>query len=113
MTYSEELQDPPTTTPKPIAAPNIIELTKQLRYFTRSLYKRAGSKTAKDQGNAKRVRAMIIQIISGIDKDKLDLNELKDLLGDDFETVFLTEVIAGIYIPCIYKEVINDPKYIE
>jgi hypothetical protein len=48
MTYSEELQDPPTTTPKLIAAPDITEPAKQLRYFTHSSHKRAGSETTKD-----------------------------------------------------------------
>ena len=56
---------------------------------------------------------MIVQIISGIDNDKLDLNELKDFLGEDFETAFPTKVIASIDIPRIYKEAINDPKYIK
>src|ERR1035438_3818552 len=37
-----------TATPKPVAAPNITEPAKQLRYFIRSIRKRAGSKTAKD-----------------------------------------------------------------
>ena len=56
---------------------------------------------------------MIAQIISGIDNNKLDLNELKDFLGDDFETVFPTKVIASIDVPRIYREAINDSKYIE
>jgi hypothetical protein len=48
MTYSEEPQDSPTTTSKPITAPNITEPTKQPRYFIHSLYKRAGSETTED-----------------------------------------------------------------
>jgi hypothetical protein len=113
MTYSEKPQNPPTATPEPVAAPNITEPAEQPRYFTRSARKRAGSETAEDQGNAKRVRAMIAQIISGMDKDELDLDEPKDLLSNDFETAFPAEVIAGIHIPRTYKEAINDPKHAE
>ncbi len=113
MTYSEELQDPPTTTPKLITAPNITEPTKQLRYFTHSLYKRAGSKTTEDQGDAKRVQVIIVQIILGIDKDELDLNKLKNSLGNNLETTFPIKVITSIYIPCIYKKAINNLKHTE
>jgi CO dehydrogenase/acetyl-CoA synthase alpha subunit len=113
MTYLEEPQDPPTTTPELIAAPNITEPTKQLRYFIHSLYKRAGSEITKDQGNAKRVQAMIVQIILGIDENKLDLDKLKNSLDNNLETTFPTKVIASIHIPCTYKEAINDSKYIE
>jgi hypothetical protein len=56
---------------------------------------------------------MITQIISGIDNDELDLDELKDVLGEDFETTFPTEVIVNIDVPRIYKEAINDLKYVE
>ena len=56
---------------------------------------------------------MIVQIISGIDNDKLDLDELKDFLGEDFETIFPTEVIVSIDVPRIYKEAINDLKYVQ
>jgi hypothetical protein len=56
---------------------------------------------------------MIAQIILGIDEDELDLNKLKNPLGNDLETAFPTKVIASIHIPCTYKKAINDPKYIE
>ena len=79
----------------------------------RLVRKRAGSKTAKQQGDAKRIRAIITQIISSIDNNELDLDELKDFLGDDFETTFPTEVIVSIDVPRTYKEAINDPKYVE
>jgi hypothetical protein len=48
-----------------------------------------------------------------MDKNKLDLNKLKNLLNNDLKTAFPTKVIASIYIPCTYKEAINDPKYTE
>jgi hypothetical protein len=113
MTYLEELQDPPTTTPKLIAAPDITEPTKQLRYFTHSSCKRAGSETTEDQGDTKRVQAIIAQIILGIDKDELDLDKLKNPLGNDLETTFPAKVITSIHIPCTYKKAINDLKHIE
>jgi hypothetical protein len=56
---------------------------------------------------------MIAQIISGMGNDEVDLNELKDLLDNDFETAFPAEVIAGIHVPQTYKEAINDPKHAE
>jgi hypothetical protein len=56
---------------------------------------------------------MIAQIILGIDEDELDLDKLKNSLGDDLETTFPTKVIASIYISCTYKKAINDPKYTE
>jgi hypothetical protein len=113
MTYSEELQDPPTTTSELIATPDITEPAKQPRYFTHSLCKRAGSETTEDQGDTKRVQAMIVQIILGMDEDELDLDKLKNPLGDNLETVFPAKVIASIYIPCTYKEAINDLKHAE
>jgi hypothetical protein len=113
MTYSEEPQDPPTTTPELIAAPDITEPAEQPRYFTHSSRKRAGSETTEDQGDAKRVQAMIAQIILGMDEDELDLDKLKNPLGNDLETAFPTKVIASIHIPCTYKEAINDPKHAE
>jgi hypothetical protein len=48
-----------------------------------------------------------------MDKDELDLNKLKNSLDNDLETIFPAKVIASIHIPCIYKEAINDLKYIE
>ena len=113
MTYLEEPLYSATAAPGPATTPDTTEPTEQLRYFIRSTRKRAGSETAEQQGDAKRVRAMITQIISGIDNDKLDLNELKDLLREDFETIFPTEIIVKIDVPRIYKEAINDPKYVE
>ncbi len=113
MTYLEELQDSPTTTLKLITTLDITEPTKQSRYFTHSLYKRAGSETTEDQGDTKRVQAIIVQIILGIDKNELDLNKLKNLLDNNLETTFPTKVIASIYIPCTYKEAINNLKHTE
>ena len=37
---------------------------------------------------------MIAQLL--LDHDDANLDELKDILGDDFETVFLTKVIVSI-----------------
>ena len=48
-----------------------------------------------------------------MNNNKLDLNELKDFLGDDFETIFPTKVIASINVPRIYREAINDLKHVE
>jgi hypothetical protein len=48
-----------------------------------------------------------------MDNDELDLDELKDVLGKDFETIFPTKVIVSIDVPRIYKEAINDLKYVE
>ncbi len=56
---------------------------------------------------------MIVQIILGIDEDELDLNKLKNPLGNDLKTTFPTKVIASIYIPCTYKKAINNPKHTE
>jgi hypothetical protein len=56
---------------------------------------------------------MIVQIILGMDEDELDLDKLKNLLGNNLETVFPTKVIASIYIPCTYKKAINDLKHAE
>ena len=56
---------------------------------------------------------MIVQILSGANSDDLNLDKLKDILGDDFKTIFPAKEIASIYIPYIYKEAINDLKYVE
>jgi hypothetical protein len=80
------------------------------RYFTRgSNRKRADSDIAEEEHDAKRARAMITQLLSN--DDEIDIDELKDLLGEEFETAFPAEIIAGIHIPRTYKEAINDPKY--
>ena len=78
------------------------------RYFTRaSTRKRAGS--AFDEPDPKRVRALVAQLL---DKGgDVDLDELKAVLGESFETAFPAEVIARVKIPRTYKEAVNDPKY--
>ena len=48
-----------------------------------------------------------------MDKNKLNFNELKDLLNNDFKIAFFTKIIASIHILCIYKKVINNPKHIK
>ncbi|TVY60796.1 Retrovirus-related Pol polyprotein from transposon TNT 1-94, partial [Lachnellula suecica] len=41
----------------------------------------------------------------------IDLNELKAVLGESFETAFPAKVIASVDIPRTYKEAVTDPKY--
>jgi hypothetical protein len=48
-----------------------------------------------------------------MDKDELDLDKLKNPLSNDLKTAFPAKVITSIYIPCTYKEAINNPKHIE
>lgn len=81
--------------------------TEQPRYFTRAAHKRAISDDAEEQSNTKRARAMVAQLLSESNATELNLDELKDLLGNDLETAFPAEVIAGIQIPRTYKEAIK------
>jgi hypothetical protein len=48
-----------------------------------------------------------------MNKNELDLDKLKNPLGDNLKTAFPAKVIASIYIPCTYKKAINNLKYIE
>jgi hypothetical protein len=81
------------------------------RYFTRATRKRSRSNTAEEQDNVKRARAMIAELLADDNGDDSDLDALKDLLGDEFETAFPAEIVSGIKIPRTYKEAISDPKY--
>ena len=87
------------------------DIKEELRYFIRATRKRLSSNTAKEQDNTKRVRAIIIQLLTDNNSNNIDLDKLKDLLGDKFETIFPVEVISRIKIPYTYKEAISNPKY--
>ena len=62
------------------------------------------------QHNVKKARVIIAQFISN-NKNDINIDELLDLLGDNFETAFPTKIIAGIHIPRTYEEAINNPKH--
>lgn len=85
--------------------------TEAPRYFTRASLKRTASDPAEEERNMKRVRAMIAQLMSDDDDEDINIDELMYCLGEEFETAFAAEVIAGINIPQSYEEAINDPKY--
>ena len=104
----------------------MLELTtEQPRYFIRSNRKRTRLNTANttsiadEESNIKRVRVIIVQLLSK-DSSNLDFefNELEGYLFQYnnsfkimFEAAFPVEVIAGIRIPRIYKEAIEDLKH--
>lgn len=45
------------------------------------------------------------------DDGDVNIDILKDMLGEDFENAFPVDVKCGITIPRTYKEAINDPRY--
>ncbi|KAG5916822.1 hypothetical protein E4U61_003285, partial [Claviceps capensis] len=70
------------------------------RYFTRSTRKRSDSDM--DGRDSKRLRALIAKILNN--GDELNLDALKGMLGEDFESAFPAEIIAGVKIPRTYEE---------
>lgn len=96
------------TTPEDAASTPTAATQPEPRYFTRgSSRKRAG--TAIKEPDPKRVRALIAQLLD--QEGEVDLDELKAVLGENFETAFPAEVIAGVPIPRTYKEAVTDPRY--
>ena len=76
------------------------------RYFTRSTRKRSDSDI--EGRDPKKLRAFIGKILND---DDLNLDALKGLLGEDFESAFPAETIAGVKIPRTYEEAINDKEH--
>ncbi|TAQ86988.1 hypothetical protein B7494_g4697 [Chlorociboria aeruginascens] len=97
---------------EPVAKESVGEIpntTEPPRYFMRPNRKRSGS-DLEEQGNAKRIRAMIAQLLANEVSDQ-DFDKLRAASDSSFEKAFPAKVIAGIKIPRTYKEAIEGNKH--
>ncbi|KAI0990980.1 hypothetical protein K3495_g17207, partial [Podosphaera aphanis] len=77
------------------------------RYFTRGSRKRSNSETLSQ--NPKRLRAFLANTLDN--EGNVNIDVLKSILGEGFESAFPADVKCGFTIPRTYTEAVNDPRY--